>query len=310
MTWETPKTNWNTSDGIGYADMNRIESNILGVRNATVRKVQGFGYFMDNSVVGYDGIVKIQPGSCYSSDGLPIRQDTEFIKNLTTWALGSGNDKGGVASAVTVAAYTWYYIFAILNSSTGAIDFMIDDDPTGANIPAGTFDKKRFINSFKTAAAGADGSFDICESFAIGDRVYINPDSSFPTTRGVDISDTDDSYSLHTLLETPYGYATPARDVRADLNIIADTNVWAIGLISAYGGHYTVPSSFLNSGILTGEQVASYQYDNTASYLQGNSMIASIMIPANRTLNMAFMDTAASPECIVAVPGFYDERLI
>jgi hypothetical protein len=29
MTWATPKTDWDTDDGIGDADLNRIETNIL-----------------------------------------------------------------------------------------------------------------------------------------------------------------------------------------------------------------------------------------------------------------------------------------
>jgi hypothetical protein len=29
MAWQTPKTDWNVDDGVGYADLNRIEGNTL-----------------------------------------------------------------------------------------------------------------------------------------------------------------------------------------------------------------------------------------------------------------------------------------
>jgi len=308
--WTAPKTDWDSNDGIGYEDLNRIEANVSANRDANFRRVQGFGYTMDNTGgTGYDGVLTILPGSAYSSDGFPIRQDTNIVKNLTSWVQGSGADKGGVASAVTVAAYTWYYIFAILDPVTGNVEIMIDDNPSGTNVSSGIYTKKRYINCFKTAAAGDQGSFDICESWSTGDRVYINPDSSLPTTRGVTDDLVNNSYGSISLQESPYGYATPARDVRADINITGDHDIWAIGIYSSFGGHYSVPSNFQNGGILDGEVVAAHNYFSGNTPDSGEvSLYGSIMIPAARTINVAIM-TLSAGDITIRVPGFYDDRL-
>lgn len=310
MTWITPKTNWNTSDGIGYADLNRIESNILNVRNATVRKVQGFGYLIYNNVSGYDGIVAIQSGSCYSSDGFPIYQTTEFRKNLNTWVLGSGNDKGGMASAVTPASETWYYIYAILNSSTGAIDFMFDDDPDGVNIPAGTFNKKRYIGAFKTAAAGAESSFYIHEMYAIGDNTFINPSDMY-TGRELHFDQfstptlNNNAYCLAVLNEASKGFALPARLVRARLNAYTDADD-AIGFISNYGG-FTVPANLYSVSEYTAE-VLSNLHSGGSNF--NGVLDFDIMVNIDRKLNIAYRDTSANKAIWIAIRGFHDERLI
>jgi len=300
MTWITPKTNWTTSDAIGYSDLNRIESNILGVRNATVRKVQGFGYLIYNNVPSYDGIVAIQPGSCYSAGGFPIRQDTEFRKNLNTWSLGSGNDKGGMASAVTPAAYTWYYIYALLNSSTGDIDFMFDDDPGGVNIPAGTYDQKRYIGAFKTSGAGVESSFYIHEMYAIGDDTFINPNDMY-ADREIEYNNINNDYDLITLTNAPRGYALPARLVTAQLNTYSDADI-SYGFISAYGG-FTVPSSLYASypGVADAEVFCA---------TPNGSLDFSIVVPTTRQINAAYYDSGASAKIWIAVRGFHDERLI
>jgi hypothetical protein len=288
--WTAPKTNWVANDGIGYEDLNRIEANVSAVRDATKRRVQGFGYVIaNNPVASVDGVVTILPGSAYSSDGFPIRRDTNIVKNLTTWVQGSGNDKGGMASAVTVAGYTWYYAFALLDPTNGNVEVMFDDNPAGTNVSSGIYTKKRYINCFKTGAAGDDGSFLLCEQYSTGDRVYINPASSYPANhRGIHIGKINNNYGLHTLYESPpnYFYATPARDVRADINIVGDHDIWAIGIISSYGAYYSAGAP--DSGEV--------------------SLYGSIMIPAARTLNIAVM-TISDGDIIVAGPGFYDDRL-
>jgi hypothetical protein len=217
-----------------------------------------------------------------------------------------------MASAVTVAGYTWYYAFALLDPTNGNVEVMFDDNPAGTNVSSGIYTKKRYINCFKTGAAGDDGSFLLCEQYSTGDRVYINPASSYPANhRGIHIGKINNNYGLHTLYESPpnYFYATPARDVRADINIVGDHDIWAIGIISSYGGHFSVPGSFQNGGVLTGEIVAANAYYSAGAPDSGEvSLYGSIMIPAARTLNIAVM-TISDGDIIVAVPGFYDDRL-
>ncbi len=158
--WTIPKIDWFTSDGIGYADLNRIEANVSANRDASFFRVQGFGFAVTNNLTaGQDGIIHVAKGSGYSADGIPIKMSAEFVKNLRSWTQGNGDTYGGMASAVTAAAHTWYYIFVIMDPTTGDTEIMFDDNIAGNNISSGTYTVKRFVNSFKTGAAGDDGSF-------------------------------------------------------------------------------------------------------------------------------------------------------
>lgn len=305
--WTTPKINWNTSDGIGYADLNRIEANISANRDANFRKVQGFGYATDNSVGGQDGVVTIFPGSCYSDNDIPIKMGpSNFDKNLTAWAQGNGVTFGGMAAAVTVAANTWYYAFVIMNPTDGSTEIMFDDNPSGTNITSGTYTEKRFINSFKTRAAGGDGSFDLVEMYSTGDRVFINPNSMY-TNRTITYTNTapnNNVYNLITLTSGGEGFALPARAVKADLNIQAVDATF--GLISDYFNIFTVPTNLFP--VIPGIPHAEFyeiQILNT-----GSSDLA-VMITAARQINLAMYDASVDTGTVdMAIRGFHDERLL
>lgn len=301
--WTAPKTNWAASDGIGYEDLNRIGANISANRDGNFRKVQGFGYTVDNSVVGQDGVVTILPGSCYSNNGFPIRMNANHVKNLTTWAAGNGPTVGGMAAAVTVAARTWYYAFVIMNPNDGSTEIMFDDNISGSNVSSGIYTEKRFIQSFKTGAAGGDGSFDLIEMYAIGDQVHINPDSMYTAARGiVPAGLLSDSYTGVTLTDGAAGFALPARDVRANLNVNIDAG--GFGLISSYGLHFTVPGSFIVSGIERGEFV----HINPTAGGSKTSGDCDIMVPSTRTLYVGVELSGSGLR--IAVRGYHDERLL
>jgi hypothetical protein len=307
--WTDPKINWIDNDGIGYGDLNRIEANTKALRDATFRKVQGFGYSINNAVVGQDGVVTITPGSCYSENGVPIRMSAAHVKNLKTWAPGNGATFGGMAAAVTVAAHTWYYAFVIMKPSDGTTEIMFDDNPAGTNVVSGIYTEKRFIHSFKTGAAGGDGSFNLIEMYAIGDNVFINPNSMW-SGPGVNHSDTSDSYSEITLTEGARGLALPARDVLAKLNVVTEKEVHSIGLISAYGGHFSVPTTFINAGVRVGEFVFQSIIPVSSDHNYGVSCDCDIMIPSNGKINIAYLYDTSSPELWVAVRGYFDDRSI
>ena len=307
--WTDPKINWIDNDGIGYGDLNRIEQNTKALRDATFRKLQGFGYSVDNAVVGQDGVITITPGSCYSENGVPIRMSAPFVKNLTTWAPGNGATYGGMAAAVTVAANTWYYIFVIMKPSDGSTEIMLDDNPAGTNVVSGIYTEKRFIHSFKTRAAGGDGSFDLVQMYAVGDSVFINPSAMY-ADRGKKITGVNDSYYLIELSAGAEGFALPARDVLAKLNVVTDKGVRAIGIISEYGDFFTVPTNFTNGGILTGEFVFNSIVPQTAGYDHGVSCDCDVMVPANRKINIAWMEDGSGPFLTLAVRGYVDDRAI
>jgi len=304
--WTTPKINWVTNDGIGYDDLNRIEQNTKSIAEAN-RKVHGFGFTVDNSVVGQDGVVTVKPGSCYSENGVPIRMDSDFTKNLTTWSQGNGATFGGVASAVTVDRWTWYYIFVIMDPTDGSVEIMIDDNPAGTNVSSGTFTEKRFINSIRTGAAGDDGSYLLNEMYSTGDKTFINPNSMLPLTRSVTFNNTSlisNSYQTATLEDPAIGYLLPARAVLADLNITSD-EIDEYGLISLYESVFTVPTN-LESGGLRNAEFLHQNEPNDQFYAADFS----IMVTAARQVALAMTNPSGAGFLEIAVRGFTDERFI
>ena len=304
--WTTPKTNWITSDGIGYADLNRIEANISANRDANFRKVQGFGYTVDNTVASEDGVVTILPGSCYTSGGVPIKMASNFVKNLTTWAQGNGSGFGGMASAVTVAAHTWYYAFVIMDPTDGSTEIMFDDNVAGTNVSSGTYTEKRFINSFKTGAAGGDSSFDLVEMYSTGDRVVINPNSMYSARFLVytNTSPNNDDYILQTLDSGgAEGYALPAKAVLADLNLWL-TAIMTTGFFSTYTGVFTIPATMGGGGATPNAEML---FLSSTSGVRGDFHL---MIDASRQFKLAMYEPSGYTGTVnLAVRGFVDERL-
>lgn len=303
--WTTPKINWLTSDGIGYADLNRIEANISANRDANFRKVQGFGYFISNAIVGEDGVITIGSGSCYSNNGVPIKMAAAFVKNLTAWALGNGTAFGGMAAAVTMAAHTWYYAFVIMDPTDGSTEIMFDDNPSGTNVSSGTYTEKRFINCFKTAAAGGDGSFDLVEMYSTGDRVYINPNSMY-AARAITYNNSapnNNKYNLITLTSGAEGFALPAKVVNANLTILNFEA--AYGLISDHLNVFTVPTNLFP--IIPGIPHAEFY---NIQIISAGLEDFSILITAARQINLAMYDVSDIGYVEIVTRGFYDERLL
>jgi len=304
--WTTPKTNWLTSDGIGYEDLNRIEANISANRDGNFRKVQGFGFKIDNSIVGQDGVITVFPGSCYSENGYPIRMNANYVKNLTTWVQGNGATFGGMASAVTVAAITWYYIFVIMNPIDGSTEIVFDDNPSGTNISSGTYTEKRRIGSFKTSIVGGDGSYDLIEMYSIGDHTFINPNSLYAQGTIITAGGGSNNLYRNITLSLGIGVATPALNVKADLNIIS-TNV-SYGLISNYQSIFTIPANFITAGVPYGE--FSFMEDAVSGGTVTKVIDLAIMIDPASQINFAHKTNTIAGDVEIRVRGFHDDRLI
>lgn len=301
--WTTPKINWADTDGIGYGDLNRIEQNISANRDANYRRVQGFGYTMSNAIAGQDGVIAVTPGSCYSSNGFPIKMASAFTKNLTAWTQGNGATFGGMASAVTVAAETWYYIFVLMNPVDGSTEIMFDDNILGTNATSLVYTEKRIIGAFKTAAAGGDGSFDLMEMFSIGDYTHINPTAYYSTGTIINVSGSlpSNAYALKQLLLSS-SLALPALPVKANLNVITD-NAGTVGFING-SGLFSLPANFVSGSNYYGEVILKSPSSGGDSYnLELYTDTASqIYIAAS-----GFGGTATAE---IRVNGFYWERLL
>lgn len=92
---------------------------------------------------------KIETGECLDSTNAKLLTlSSDFTKTLSTFATGSGN--GGLATGLTLAANTKYFVFLVNNGTNS--DIMFDTSSTGANIP-GTWTYKRFLTVFTTNAS-------------------------------------------------------------------------------------------------------------------------------------------------------------
>jgi len=300
--WTAPKTNWLTNDGIGYGDLNRIEQNIDAVRDATKRRVQGFGYATFNTDPSYDGYVVIESGSCYSENGVPISASFYFAKNLNAWQQGNGVAFGSAAPGAVITAHAWFYLFVISNPIDGSVEYMVDDNPAGTNVASVVYTEKRYVNCFKTHVAGTHSSFNLVEMYSTGDHVFINPMS--PSIEGATFDTDDQAYNKFVTQvlarASGVGNETPARNVLAQLNAVSFNCNWGMySLITPY----TLPTNFLISSLPQAE----------ISFL-GVAAVTSttqfqIKVNSASQVSLAFVRKATPGWAEFRCNMFYDDRL-
>jgi hypothetical protein len=80
-------------------------------------------------------------------------------------AWSAGNNQGGLDTG-TVASNTWYYCFAIYDSTNGISDFIFSLSSTSPTLP-GTYDKQQYLGAIRT-----DGSANIEQFRQSGSEFY------------------------------------------------------------------------------------------------------------------------------------------
>lgn len=91
--------------------------------------------------------IDISTGVCWIDDRL-VELSSPITKRLdASWSAGSGN--GGLFSG-SKANSTWYHLFAMYNSSTGAVDAGWDTLVSGANKPSGWSVRRIWSNQTKS----------------------------------------------------------------------------------------------------------------------------------------------------------------
>jgi len=145
-----------TTSSFGYQDW-LVEYNLISAANlkGTVELfLLGIGRGMiDGFVLSNDGVtpltvLDIAAGTCADSTNIAILKGTAFTKNCNaSWAAGSGS--GGNFLNTTLAASTWYHVFAIRKDADLSVDYGIDTSISAANIPAG-YTYFRRLGSVKT----------------------------------------------------------------------------------------------------------------------------------------------------------------
>jgi hypothetical protein len=104
------------------------------------------GLTLSNDGVTPNSVLDIAAGYCVDSTNNYAISFGAFTKSTGgSWVAGSGANGMGVG--LTIAANTWYHVFAIINAS--ASDIYFDTSPTAANAPLGTTAFRR-IGSFAT----------------------------------------------------------------------------------------------------------------------------------------------------------------
>ncbi|MDE3022912.1 MAG: hypothetical protein KGI54_13820, partial [Pseudomonadota bacterium] len=108
-----------------------------------------WGFTLSNDGTTPNTVLDISAGSQPDSTWSTQITGTAFTKTTGgTWVAGTGN--AGMGTGLTVAASTWYHVFAIIHS--GSYDVYFDTSTTAANAPAGTT-AHRYIGSILTDAS-------------------------------------------------------------------------------------------------------------------------------------------------------------
>ncbi|MBV8830020.1 MAG: hypothetical protein JO108_12410 [Acidobacteriaceae bacterium] len=109
------------------------------------------GLSLSNDGTSPNTVIDVSPGICCSDDATTMMSLGAFTKSLASaWSAGSGN--GGLDTGA-VTASTWYHVFVIERTGTGAVDVLLSLSATTPALPA-NFAKKRRIGSVKTDASG------------------------------------------------------------------------------------------------------------------------------------------------------------
>jgi hypothetical protein len=119
------------------------------------------GLTLANDGVTPNSVLDIAAGACADSTNTVMINLGAFTKSTAgAWVAGSGGN--GMGLGLTIAASTWYHVFAIIVA--GVPDVYFDTSVTAANLPASTTAFRR-LGSFKT-----DGSSHIIAFSQNGDE--------------------------------------------------------------------------------------------------------------------------------------------
>ena len=132
-----------------------IPSLILSTATQTVKGVSLLNdkITIENNTTDSDHDIDFSGGNFIFDDGTGQETVSALTKQIdATWV--AGNNQGGLDTG-TVAADTWYYMFAIYDSTGDAADYIFSLSNTSPTLP-GTYDKQRYIGALRT-----DGSANI-----------------------------------------------------------------------------------------------------------------------------------------------------
>ena len=244
MTWQENKTNWIASDTPQASDLNRLGNNFVEMERNTdtfnLFKNDIWAYDISTLANGYT--FSVTKGSAMSVvDGAGhsesiYNSSTLWWKTLSSFSKGIGN--GAVPSSIELQNNTWYHVFVIKNTSTGVIDFAIDNNLNATNVDYGTgaefegYNVRRRIGSIKVKqkVGGYYYLYPMCSIngwFYMGDtyesRSTINTVTASSTAIHINVTGYGDVAPLTGVRLTGYAYASGA-----------DIYLWSEWLESSY----------------------------------------------------------------------------
>lgn len=107
---------------------------------------------ISNNATDANNDIDFSAGNAPLNDGSgQILLSSTLVKRLdASWV--AGTNQGGLFSG-TKAINTWYYLFAIVNTTTGATDAGFDASVSGANVPSG-WKISKILHAIKTDGSG------------------------------------------------------------------------------------------------------------------------------------------------------------
>ena len=125
--------------------------NAIVVPTASTPRAYLAGMTLSNDSGTPNSILDIAPGQATdSTNAFTINLPTTITKSTgALWLAGNGN--GGMGNGLTIAATTWYHVFAIING--GLVDCYFDTSFTAANKPSNTTAFRR-IGAILTDGSG------------------------------------------------------------------------------------------------------------------------------------------------------------
>jgi hypothetical protein len=132
------------------ADAGQVMGNfnaLIGCMGGTIQRSYLAGLTLSNDGTSPNTVLDVAAGmAADSTNATYVTLSSTLVKATQgAWAAGSGSN--GMGNGLTVAASTWYHVFAIVNGSSPDVYF--DTSPAAANAPSGTTAFRR-VGSFKT----------------------------------------------------------------------------------------------------------------------------------------------------------------
>ena len=165
MAWTTPKTDWDTDEGIEDEDLNRIEENtdflndeIIDLSDEVSTHLRNYinGFVVRANTLGLTAYQIAVSGGLWSDNNgdLTDWSGSAMTKTLSASSWTSGEAGNAKAAGATYSTNAWYWVFALYNPTTDDHDFALDDDIYGANLTpiiAAGYTRTRRICALRTS---------------------------------------------------------------------------------------------------------------------------------------------------------------